>query len=177
MKQLIWLFSLVFCAGVAAQEAPEWPTQDGVVTVIWQQPEEYADVRTGSGLQSRYQNHVFATLGKELQKSVTPLLQEGQQARFVVTDLDLAGDVRPSFGAASSDIRIVKSIYPPRIKFSYSIVGPDGQVVALGEEDLRDMGFDSRPATRHQNEALRYEIRMLDEWVRRHLAKTLDAEG
>ncbi len=174
MKQLIWLFSLVFCAGISAEEAPDWPTQDGVVTVIWQEPDNYTDVRTGSGVQSRYQNHVFATLGKELQKAVLPLLKEGEQARFVVTDLDLAGDVRPSFGAASSDIRIVKSIYPPRIRFSYSIVGPDGQTVAVGEEDLRDMGFDSRPATRHQNEALRYEIRMLDEWVVRHLKPALE---
>ncbi|GAA4871388.1 DUF3016 domain-containing protein [Ferrimonas pelagia] len=177
MKHLIWLVAVVLGGtgtAVAADEAPQWPTQDGDVTVVWQEPENYKDVRTGSGVQSRYQNHVFATLGKHLQKRVTPLLQDGDKVTFTVTDLDLAGDVRPSFGRTSNDIRIVKSIYPPRMAFSYQVIDGSGEAIAQGEEDLRDMGFDTRSAGRYQNESLRYEMHMLDDWIRKDLTKQLE---
>ncbi|SHH96866.1 DUF3016 domain-containing protein [Ferrimonas marina] len=173
MKRLLWLAAALVSGNALAEEAPEWPTQDGAVTVIWQQPDDYTDVRTGTGIQSRYQNHVFATLGKHLQKQIEPMLTEGQTITFTVTDLDLAGDVRPSMGRTTSDIRIIKSVYPPRIAFNYEVKDPAGQVVTQGEENIRDMGFDSRPPSRYRNESLRYELRMLDDWVRKSLPDQL----
>ncbi len=173
MRKMIWLALALFTGSVMAEDAPKWPTQDGDVTVIWQEPDNYRDVKTGSGVQSRYQNHVFATLGKHLQKAIEPLLAEGETMTIRVTDLDLAGDVRPSFGATPNDIRIVKSVYPPRMEFTYEVKAADGSVKASGQEKLADLGFDSRSATRYHNDALRFEMRMLDDWVNRTLEPAL----
>ncbi|ADN74701.1 conserved hypothetical protein [Ferrimonas balearica DSM 9799] len=173
MRKMIWLALALFTGSAMAEDAPKWPTQDGDVTVIWQEPDNYRDVKTGSGVQSRYQNHVFATLGKHMQKKIEPLLAEGETATFTVTDLDLAGDVRPSFGATPNDIRIVKSVYPPRIEFSYEVKGADGSVKVSGEEKLADLGFDTRSVTRYRNDALRYEMQMLDDWISRTLEPQL----
>ncbi|MBY5992267.1 DUF3016 domain-containing protein [Ferrimonas balearica] len=173
MKKMMWMVLALFSGAAMAEDAPKWPTQDGNVTVIWQEPDNYRDVKTGSGVQSRYQNHVFATLGKHLQKGIEPKLAEGEKVTITVTDLDLAGDVRPSFGATPNDIRIVKSVYPPRINFSYEVTAADGSVKASGEEKLADLGFDSRSTNRYHNDALRFEMRMLDDWVSKTLAPQL----
>ncbi|MBY5923087.1 DUF3016 domain-containing protein [Ferrimonas balearica] len=173
MRRMIWLAIALFTGSAMAEDAPKWPTQDGDVTVIWQEPDNYRDVKAGSGVQSRYQNHVFATLGKHLQKSIEPLLAEGETITITVTDLDLAGDVRPSFGATPNDIRIVKSVYPPRIEFSYEVKAADGSVKVVGEEKIADLGFDTRSTTRYRNDTLRYEMRMLDDWVDRTLKPQL----
>lgn len=173
MKKTMWLVIAFFTAGAWANGEQPWPSQDGVVTVVWQEPDDYRDVKTGSGIQSRYQNHVFATLGQHLQRKIEPLLSEGQKATITVTDLDLAGDVRPTFGATPNDIRVVKGVYPPRMTFSYQVINGNNEVKASGKEDLSDLGFDNRSGMPYRNESLRYEMIMLDDWISRTLKPQL----
>ncbi|WP_084631373.1 DUF3016 domain-containing protein [Ferrimonas senticii] len=174
MRKLIWLMAAFTSVGVmAAEQSQSWPQQDGVVTVVWQQPNEYRDVKAASGIQSRYQNHVFATLGKHLQRQISPKLTDGQKLKIIVTDLDLAGDVRPTFGASASDIRVVKSVYPPRMSFSFQLLGADNQVRLQQQVELKDLGFDVGGVRRYSNEALHYEMQMLDDWVKQDLTQAL----
>ena len=57
------------------------------------------------------------------------------------TDVDFAGDFEPWRGAQGDDIRIIKDIYPPDYKFTWSVTNAAGQVVKQGNEDLSDMDF------------------------------------
>ncbi|WP_028110035.1 DUF3016 domain-containing protein [Ferrimonas futtsuensis] len=177
MRAFAWLMLLVMSPWAAAQsDAQEWPTQDGPVTVIWQSPDDYRDVRANAGRQDRFENHVFATLGKEFQKSLKPLLNEGEKLVITVMDLDLAGDVRPSFGAAAHDIRIVKSVYPPMIEFSWSLQDASGKQLDGDKVKIKDLNFE-RGSTRasHSSDSLRYETAMIENWAKRDLPQPLAA--
>ncbi|USD37119.1 MULTISPECIES: DUF3016 domain-containing protein [Ferrimonas] len=176
MRVFAWLMVLVMSPMVSAADGDDqqWPTQDGPVTVVWQSPDDYRDVRASSGRQDRYENHVFATLGKEFQKRLQPTLAEGETLTIVVTDLDLAGDVRPSFGATANDIRVVKSIYPPGISFQWTLNDRDGKAIASDTVEIRELNFENTASRmRYQSEALHYELRMIERWVDNDLPETL----
>lgn len=64
-----------------------------------------------------------------------------------------------------NDIRIVQDMYPPRMSLHFRLTGEDGTVVSEGERKLRDPAFLSQ-AGANNSDALRYEKRMIDDWLR-----------
>ncbi|WP_163932064.1 DUF3016 domain-containing protein [Paraferrimonas sp. SM1919] len=168
LSKIILLISTLAMAGFASaenkQEAPTYT--NGAVTMVWQNPDDYRDVRAASELQSRYQERAFRVISKEFSKQVEKILSAGQTLEITVSDLDLAGDVKPTFGEFGSDnIRIVESLYPPAIKFDFKLL-ENGKVIASGKEELRDLGFDHRirRAGSGQNKFY-FETRMLMAWA------------
>jgi len=61
-------------------------------------------------------------------------------------------------------IRVVKDIYFPRLKFSYELFNVDKSVVTSGDINLKDMSFMLGNNIRYRNKSLGYEKRMLDNW-------------
>jgi hypothetical protein len=115
---------------------------------------------------------MFEELTKALDKASAKALKGKEKLELVVTDVDLAGDLRPTFGQAStSDIRIVKDIYPPRINFSYRVLDGD-QVIMVGSEKLRDMRFMDR-ISNIDNSSFRYEKALLSDWFENTVAPKL----
>jgi hypothetical protein len=97
----------------------------------------------------------FAKLGKEL--------PAGQELAVDVTDIDLAGREYPS-RRAGGDIRVLQGMADwPRIELNYTL-SANGQVIDSGKARLSDMSYLQRPVRGFDNDALRYEKRMLDEW-------------
>jgi hypothetical protein len=80
------------------------------------------------------------------------------------TDIDLAGEYEPWRGPQFSDVRIVKSIYAPRFKFSYKVTDATGKTVKEGNEDIRDLAFDMR-LTIDRQDPLRFEKDILKDWI------------
>lgn len=115
-------------------------TQAGAVTIEWLDPAKYTDIKASSELQSRFQQRVFDTLTANLAQQVTPMLESNEKLELVVTNVDLAGDIRPTFGATLNDIRIVSNLYPPRITFTYKVI-KGNQTMLAGSEKLQDLGF------------------------------------
>ncbi|SQH74949.1 conserved exported protein of unknown function [Shewanella benthica] len=152
------------CA-VADDVAGNPVTEHGVVKITWQDPKNFRDVKAVSDIQSRYEARTFATLTKGLDKAARKILKPEQKLELIVTDLDLAGDVRPTFGATMNDIRLVKDIYPPRITFSYSVLEGD-KVVMVGNEKLTDMNF-MHNIGRMNDKPLRYENKLLADWMKK----------
>lgn len=163
-KTLLIVGALV-SLNVYADETKEDPvTEVGVVKITWQGVDDFRDVKAVGDIQSRYELRTFETLTKNLNKTVTKNFQPDQKLEMVVTDVDLAGDVRPTFGATSNDIRVVKDIYPPRLTFSYKVLEGD-KVIVAGDEKLRDLGFMQTVGVTN-DKPLRYETKMLDEWLK-----------
>ncbi|MCE9685863.1 DUF3016 domain-containing protein [Shewanella sp. AS16] len=163
--KLLLIGGLLATGAVTAGEAmPESPvTEDGVVSITWQNPKDYTDIRSANMKKSRYERQLFETLTHNLNKEASKLLKPGQQLRMTVTNLDLAGDMRPTFGATPNDIRVVKPVYPPRMSFSYQILEGE-QVIMAGDEKLTDLGFmDSMPHI--SNKPYMYETKMLNDWL------------
>jgi len=100
------------------------------------------------------------------------VLPPGDRLDVTITDIKLAGAYEPWRGSRYDDVRIVKDIYPPRIDLKFVLSGADGRVIAEGERKLRDPGFLTRTIA-NTSDPLRYEKRLLDEWLRNEL--TADA--
>jgi hypothetical protein len=144
-------------------------TQIGAVKIEWQDPSSFRDIKTSSGIQSRYQARLFDALTKELDKNAQRVLKDNQTLELVVTDLDLAGDMRPTFGATSvAELRIVKDLYPPRMAFTYRVL-EGSKVIMIGDEKLIDMNFLHRVGV-SKNETAEYESKMLEDWLKKTVA-------
>ena len=64
----------------------------------------------------------------------------------------------------------MREIYPPRIELTFKRMDAQGNVIAQGERRLRDTGFMMGSASSVLNsDPLRFEKRMLDDWLRREL--------
>ncbi|WP_299790435.1 DUF3016 domain-containing protein [uncultured Shewanella sp.] len=174
MKLTYLLFAGVLTSGavVAADEAVENPTtEQGVVKIQWQDPKSFRDVKAVSDIQSRYEQRTFEALTKNLNKAAGKTLKPDQKLEMLVTDLDLAGDVRPTFGATMNDIRLIEEIYPPRITFSYKVLEGD-KVIMAGDEKLTDMGF-MQSVGRMNDKPYRYESKLLADWLNKTVAPKL----
>ena len=94
------------------------------------------------------------------------LTHELYKAGFTITDIDRAGRYEPIVRNGMEDVRIVKDIYPPRMTLNFVVKGADGQVVAEGERKLVDHAF-LMGTQINNNDHLRYEKRLIDDWLRR----------
>jgi hypothetical protein len=149
----------------AADEAAANPiTENGIVKVEWQDPKSFRDVKSSGDIQSRFENRTFEALTKNLNKEAAKILKPNQKLEMVVTDLDLAGDVRPTFGATMNDLRVVEDVYPPRITFSYKVTEGD-QVIIAGDEKLTDLSF-MYSINKNNNKTNRYENALLTSWLK-----------
>ncbi|WP_372873053.1 DUF3016 domain-containing protein [Shewanella sp.] len=174
MKSKMILIAGLFIAGsaMAADEATTNPvTEVGAVKITWQEPKQFRDIKSSGELQSRYEMRMFETLTKELSEEASKSLKPNQKLELVVTDVDLAGDVRPTFGATPSDLRVVKEIYPPRMTFSYQLLDGE-QVVIAGDEKLTNLNFmnDIRPIN---DKPFMHESRLLSKWFDKQVASKL----
>lgn len=133
------------------------------VEVTWTNPEKFRDIDAGEEHRKHFKARTFKSLEKHF-AALAASLPEQQKLVINVTNLDLAGDVNYS---GTRRIRIVKSIYFPRIDFSYQLLSANDNVITSNELSLKDMGFLSGSHLRHSNDFLSYEKSMLDDWFRK----------
>ncbi|AZG74742.1 DUF3016 domain-containing protein [Shewanella livingstonensis] len=158
---------------VMAEDAPKPNpvTEVGLVKIEWQNPKDFRDIKTSNELQSRFENRLFETLTKNINKQAEKILKPGQTLQMTVTNLDLAGDMRPTFGATPGDLRIVKDLYPPRATFSYSISEAD-KVIVAGDEKITDMSF-MYNSHRFNDRPFQYETTLFTDWLQKSIAPKL----
>lgn len=84
--------------------------------------------------------------------------------------------VTTSLGAARArDIRVMRDIYPPRITLQYTLKDADGRIVSEGDARLSDSGYLQGSGLLTNSDPLRYEKRLIDDWVKRQLASQATA--
>jgi hypothetical protein len=145
------------------------------VEITWQDPEKFDDVRSPSASRVKFRERIF----KELDKYFNELAEDlpnGQKLVMNVTNVDLAGDVLPAsfagLGRSMSEVRVVKSIYIPRMSFSYQLLSSDGGVLQEEEVKLKDMSFLNSHNRFFSSDTLRYEKNMIAEWFEDEFAKS-----
>jgi len=105
-------------------------------------------------------------LGEQLRRSADRVLPQGQQLRVQINDVKLAGAFEPWHRPGLDDVRIMKDIYPPTMELHYTLLGADGATLREGDAKLRDSSFLQR-AVANSTDPLRFDKRMIDEWLRR----------
>ncbi|MDX1706392.1 DUF3016 domain-containing protein [Pseudidiomarina sp.] len=145
-------------------------------TVTFETPDEYQDIEAVNAKQDEFEQIIMNGLREHIVK-LGKELPEGYKLEFVVTDLDLAGRVEPTFGATTSNyMRVLDRIDYPMIEFRYKLTDAQGDNIKSGDERLRDMGITStmRAAKAAGRDVLYYEKEMLSQWFNRHLKPAVE---
>lgn len=158
----VLLFSVVSMSSVSAFA--------GEASVTYGKFSDFTDVRPSNETRGGYHKRVEKQFTKHFQK-LAEQLPEGYKLGVTVNDIDLAGDVR--FGAAN-EIRVVKPIYFPKIKFSYALTDANGKMVDKGEADLKDMSFMDK-IRRGREEEFMHDKRIITDWFENELLPKVNA--
>ncbi len=151
------------------------PADGGAVNVQWTDPAKFSEIKFSGNRWESQRGDWVAQLAQYLRDRSGQQLARGQTLDVTITDIDRAGRYEPTTRVDMQNVRIVKDIYPPRITLDFTLKGADGQVLAQGERKLVDHGF-LMGSNLNDHDPLRYEKRMIDDWVRREFrANTLSA--
>jgi hypothetical protein len=168
MKPVL-LFLAAFTAALplanAATQAAKAPTPERV-EVAFVSPENFTDVRDSYTGSDSGRDAVLDEIRTYMQQEARRMVPAGYKLFVSVTDVDLAGDFEPWRGPRWDDVRVVKDIYPPRINLSFRLTDPNGNVAKEGKRELRDSAFLMRITVTFNDDALRHEKTLLDDWFR-----------
>lgn len=151
---------------VTDPKAPRELPAEGPVSVKWTDPAQFSEVRfSGNRFESQRGDWV-QSIAEYFRTSAARQLPPGDRLDITITDIKRAGQYEPWHGPRANDVRIVKDIYPPRLRFNYTWTDANGQVIDQGERRLIDAGFLTTSVQTNDTDTLRYEKRMIDDWTR-----------
>jgi hypothetical protein len=136
------------------------------VTVEYLDPEKFTDFKTtrmGGNTDTEY---LSRELRQEINRQAGRILPAGYRVLMRIHDVDLAGDFEPQLRPPFDDIRIMRSVYIPRMKIEFSVTDAAGNVVASGERTLSDMSYEFRLRPTPQNRTLEVESEMIGDFFR-----------
>lgn len=103
-------------------------------------------------------------LRQYLQRRGPAYLAPGQRLAVVITDVDMAGDLRPSKNSNYMLRRVIRAIFPPSIDLDFRLVGADGAVLREGRRQLRNNAF-LYGKYAQQRVLLVHEKALLERWL------------
>ncbi|MGH8172684.1 MAG: DUF3016 domain-containing protein [Rhodanobacteraceae bacterium] len=156
--------------GIANATQPATPV-NSTVSVDWTNPADFTEEKKSRsfGLARETPEQWVGELARYVERRGARLLAPGQTLDVTFTDITRAGAFEPWRGPKLDDTRFIKDIYPPAIDLHFTLRNADGGIVLEGTRKLRDAAFLSR-GTPSNTDPLRYEKRMLDDWLRRDFA-------
>lgn len=129
------------------------------VEITWTSPENYTDIKDPFYGTNSTKEDAFYNIEKLL-KRMAKKLPDGYLLKVDVTDLDLAGETH------STNLRVVRHMFPPRLVFSYQLLDATDNVLLEKQENIRDTSFLSNISLRHKNEAFGFEKQLLEDWFK-----------
>lgn len=153
----------------ACASTPRQTASDTRVVVDWSDPAKFADTRSDQCHSLVKPEEWLSQLARYTQSRARSRLQQGQSLNVTITDIQRAGQCEPWRGPRVADIRILKDIYPPSISFHFQLSDRDGKIVTEGDRKLTDLAYLQRGSLLDRNDSLRYEKRMIDDWLRKEL--------
>jgi len=136
------------------------------LTINFEQPEKFTDIRPANDSKSRYQQRVTAAFERFFNEQAAKM-PEGYRWDITITDIDLAGDVDYFAGPTGQALRIVKDIYSPAVRFTHTLRDNLGEEVLSGEVRLRDMGFMQRLSSSSSRPEFEFENKMIEDWFKK----------
>jgi len=164
--------ALAFSAQAGDVTDPKLPRSlpaEGPVSVSWADPAEFSDLKFSGNRWEAVQGDWVRQLAEYARSSAAKRLAPGEKLEIDIVDITRAGRYEPWLGPQYDHVRMVRDRYPPRMTLSYTLYGADGQVLAQNQRKLADMGFLMGASPVNDSDPLRYEKRMIDDWVRRDI--------
>jgi len=160
---------------VTDADAPRALQGDGPVSAKWEDPAKFTEIRQSTNRFEAERGDWVQQLARYLQTTAAKPLQPGQTLDVTLVDIKRAGDYEPWHGPRGRDIRIMRDIYPPRISLQYTLKDASGRIVSEGDARLSDTGYLHNLGLKSDSDPLRYEKRLIDDWVKRQLASQATA--
>ena len=166
---------LVLALALASAAHAEAPRADSRVEIDWTPPADFSEAKMyqGTGLGRQSPDEWLGDLARHLRYRAERLLPEADHLKVTFTNVQLAGMYEPWRGPRWDDVRVIKDIYPPRIDLTFTLTDASGTLVKEGERKLRDPAFLQR-GTLNATDPLRFEKRMLDDWLRSEFGEARD---
>ena len=169
MKTLLSRILIIATVAVAlAQPVRSFAADEVRATVNFGDSEKFTDVKDSSSGTDKGRDYYLKEIRKLIEEEANRLLPAGQKLTLTFTDIDLAGDYLPSM-RTGHDIRVMKDIYPPRMKFSFQITDAAGAVVKEGAEAISDTNYLNNIGIVGRSDELYYDKTLLRDWLRRAL--------
>lgn len=137
----------------------------GKVTVIFDHPETFADIKEFYMPTEKGRDALLDQIRQFIETRAASYLGAGQSLEVKFTEIDLAGEFEPQLGPGYNHVRIMKDIYAPRFDLEFKLTGADGKVLSEGKRKLRDSFYLNRMVL-DRSEPLCYEKDMLSDWIR-----------
>lgn len=157
------------CLALAACAAPALmkPPPDRV-QVSWAPNDQLSEVKTNSSQRGWLRPEEWQkALSDNLRRHADRVLPPGQKLDVTIEDIKLAGAFEPWRGPNALDIRFMKDIYPPRATLHYKLSDAHGAILREGDSKITDLSYLHRTTNIASTDPLRYDKRMLDDWIDR----------
>lgn len=142
------------------------------VTVHWGDPAEFSEIRESLNRYEAVQGDWVVELGDYVSERVARALPPGQRADVQILDIQRAGQYE-WWWARAEDVRVMRDIYPPRMRVQFVRYDANGQVIAEGTQLFGDLAYLDGPQPLSTADSLRYEKRMIDRWVQREFGEPI----
>ena len=168
MKTYLPLLLLAALLIGGCQSVPPNPTpaSESDVTVNFQDPDKFADVRESFG--GPTSQYYLDLLSQYVKKTAANRMTAGQKLTVTFTDIDLAGDFVPT-SPNMDTVRIIKAIYIPRMNLRFQLTDAKGAILKEGERRLTDLNFQQNFVPLDRNQPLYHDKQLLDTWLRQEL--------
>lgn len=136
-------------------------------TVTYLAPEKFTDFTTsgfGSAAEKdlKYLTELFAA---HIETLAQRYLAADLKLEVSFVDIDLAGRFEPEHGPNLQNVRIYRDITYPRMKLTFRLLGPDGQVLSEGERKLVDMSYNLNLLPPTADPEYRHDKALLADWM------------
>ncbi len=160
--------ALIAAVAVTAFAAPSEPPAR--IQVTWAPVEQLSELKNNPPNRGWLRPDEWKqSLGNYLRKSADRLLPAEQQLRVHVDDISLAGRFEPLYRPGQQDVRIMRDVYSPWMNLHFVLLAADGTTVREGDAKLSDGSYLRRSVPGNPTDPLRYDKRMIDEWLRNEL--------
>ena len=160
---------------VTDADAPRSLESAGPVSVDWTDPAQFSEVCYSANRRESRRGNWVEQLARHLRETAARQLPAGQTLRVTLTDIRRAGSYEPWHGPDLQDTRVIRDLYPPRITLQFTRLDARGEVLDQGERKLVDPGFLTGSTRIGESDPLRYEKKMLDDWLRREIRPGSDS--
>ena len=156
------LIAATSCAAFAAPSEP--PAR---IQVTWAPVEQLSETQNNPPNRGWLRpDQWMKSLGDRLRKTADRVLPPGQQLQVHVDDISLAGRLQPVYRPGQQDLRVMKESYWPWMNLHFVLLAADGTTIREGDARLSDGAYLRRAVAADPNDPLRYDKRMIDNWLR-----------
>ncbi len=169
MRIIVHSLIAVFALTLLPLRAVPSPAAEATLKVTFEDVTEFTDFVLHHLSEEKTQEMFERQLDRYWKARLGRLVPSGHSLELHFKDIDMAGKMWPARNPGHPEIRYMEEAYSPRLIFTYRLLNAGGEVVAEGEENLRDTRYRRRPGSggeiRHQY-AFAYEFEMLRRWAR-----------